>query len=56
VAHPGGRAYDVYPKNGLEAESRRVARFAPFGHSPGEIPSSTAPRTLELPLTLDLRL
>jgi uncharacterized protein (DUF2126 family)/transglutaminase-like putative cysteine protease len=55
VAHPGGRAYDVYPKNGLEAESRRVARFWPFGHSVGETRPPVEPRSLELPFTLDLR-
>jgi uncharacterized protein (DUF2126 family) len=55
VAHPGGRSYDVYPKNGLEAESRRVARFQPFGHSPGTLRLTPETRSLELPFTLDLR-
>jgi uncharacterized protein (DUF2126 family)/transglutaminase-like putative cysteine protease len=55
VAHPGGRAYDVYPRNGLEAESRRMARFAPFGHTPGRIVAAAPHRSVELPFTLDLR-
>jgi uncharacterized protein (DUF2126 family)/transglutaminase-like putative cysteine protease len=55
VAHPGGRSYDVYPKNGLEAESRRVARFQPFGHSPGTLHLAPETQSLEHPFTLDLR-
>jgi uncharacterized protein (DUF2126 family) len=55
VAHPGGRSYDVYPKNGLEAESRRMARFSPFGHSPAEFQPTRLDESLELPVTLDLR-
>jgi uncharacterized protein (DUF2126 family)/transglutaminase-like putative cysteine protease len=55
VSHPGGRAFDVYPKNGLEAESRRASRFAPIGHSPGPVFVPHEERSLEHPLTLDLR-
>jgi uncharacterized protein (DUF2126 family) len=55
VAHPGGRAHDVYPRNGLEAESRRAARFWPFGHTPGTLRLLPEERGLEQPLTLDLR-
>jgi uncharacterized protein (DUF2126 family) len=55
VAHPGGRAHENFPRNALEAESRRVARFFPFGHSQGWQPVPPLERSLELPLTLDLR-
>ena len=56
VSHPGGRAYDRFPTNGLEAESRRISRFFPIGHSPESFPLHNETRTLEHPLTLDLRL
>ena len=55
VAHPGGRNFEHFPVNSYEAESRRLARFFPFGHSIGP---QSEPRVLdrrEFPHTLDLR-
>lgn len=34
VIHPGGRSYETFPVNSLEAESRRTTRFWEFNHSP----------------------
>jgi len=37
IAHPGGRAYDNFPINTLEAQSRRISRYWGFGHTQGEM-------------------
>ncbi len=55
VVHPGGRAFDTRPRNALEAESRRRARFFPFGHSPASIILKEEPINPLFPWTLDLR-
>ncbi|MFZ5890141.1 MAG: DUF2126 domain-containing protein [Myxococcota bacterium] len=57
VSHPGGRSYERFPVNALEAEARRAALFAPFGHQPGQLDLSRVVNinNPDYPLTLDLR-
>jgi len=55
VSHPGGLAYEHFPVNAREAESRRLSRFWPQGHSQGTLEPRQIPIGDEFPYTLDLR-
>jgi len=55
VAHPGGRNPETFPVNANEAESRRLARFSPVGHTGGKLRIKNKPVNPDHPFTLDLR-
>ena len=54
-ARQGGGSYDSLAVRAYEAESRRLARYFRFGHTPGRMVVQPPDPSLELPFTLDLR-
>ncbi|MBI3561633.1 MAG: transglutaminase family protein [Gammaproteobacteria bacterium] len=54
VTHPGGRNFTDFPVNSQAAESRRNARFWPYGYTPGPRPVAADESNAEYPYTLDL--
>ncbi|MCB1180032.1 MAG: transglutaminase family protein [Leptospiraceae bacterium] len=55
VSHPGGLSYSTFPINSNEAETRRISRFFPFGHTPGQVGDLYLNVNPEFAYTLDLR-
>ena len=55
VAHPAGRNYDTFPINSYEAESRRLSRFLPYGHTTSGYWPPIESANPQYPCTLDLR-
>ena len=56
ATHPGGLSHVQFPVNSYEAESRRLARFFPHGHTGGKMQIREAPISPDFPFTLDLRM
>ncbi len=55
AGHAGGLNPESFPVNANEAESRRAARFFPFGHTPGTMQVPQPESNSDFPTTLDLR-
>jgi uncharacterized protein (DUF2126 family) len=55
VMHPAGRNYETFPINHYEAESRRLSRFEPYGHSTASYIPPMEALNPDYPHTLDLR-